>query len=34
MISAIAREFEASSRDTAKREMLGVQKVVLSGLMA
>jgi hypothetical protein len=34
MVSAIVREFEQASRDTAKREMLGVQKVVLGGLMA
>jgi hypothetical protein len=34
MVSAIVREFEQASRDTAKREMLGVQKVVLGGLVA
>ncbi|KIX04988.1 uncharacterized protein Z518_05860 [Rhinocladiella mackenziei CBS 650.93] len=34
MISAIVREFENASRETVKREMLGVQKAVLGGLMA
>lgn len=34
MISAIVREFENASRDNAKKEMMGVQKVVLGGLMA
>lgn len=33
MVSAIIREFETSSRDMVKREMMGVQKVVLGGLM-
>ncbi|KIV88930.1 hypothetical protein PV10_08557 [Exophiala mesophila] len=33
MISATIREFETSSRDMVKREMMGVQKVVLGGLM-
>lgn len=34
MVSAIVREFEHASRETAKREMMGVQKVVLGGLLA
>jgi hypothetical protein len=34
MVSAIVREFESASRESAKREMMGVQKVVLGGLMA
>lgn len=34
MVSSIIREFEQASRETVKREMLGVQKVVLSGLLA
>lgn len=34
MVSAIVREFENASREAAKREMMGVQKVVLGGLMA
>ncbi|KAJ9606561.1 hypothetical protein H2200_008569 [Cladophialophora chaetospira] len=33
MVSAIIREFEQASRETAKKEMLGVQKVVLGGLL-
>lgn len=34
VVSAIVREFESASRDNAKKEMIGVQKVVLGGLMA
>ncbi|KAI1616810.1 hypothetical protein EDD36DRAFT_146843 [Exophiala viscosa] len=34
MISVIVREFETASRESAKRELMGVQKVVLGGLMA
>ncbi|ETI22208.1 hypothetical protein G647_06281 [Cladophialophora carrionii CBS 160.54] len=34
MVSAVIREFEQTSRETAKREMMGVQKVVLGGLIA
>jgi hypothetical protein len=34
MISAVVREFESASRENAKRELMGVQKVVLVGLMA
>ncbi|KAK5035226.1 hypothetical protein LTS07_002662 [Exophiala sideris] len=34
MISVIVREFETASRENAKKELLGVQKVVLGGLMA
>ncbi|OAL37026.1 hypothetical protein AYO20_03795 [Fonsecaea nubica] len=34
IVSAIVREFEQASRESAKREMIGVQKVVLGGLMA
>ncbi|KAL2398007.1 hypothetical protein ABEF95_001145 [Exophiala dermatitidis] len=34
VVSAIVREFETASRDNAKKEILGVQKVVLGGLMA
>lgn len=34
IVSAIVREFENASRESAKREMMGVQKVVLGGLMA
>jgi hypothetical protein len=34
MVSAIIREFEQASREAAKREMMGVQKVVLGGLLA
>jgi hypothetical protein len=33
VISAIVREFETASRDSAKKEMIGLQKVVLGGLM-
>ncbi|KIW67398.1 hypothetical protein PV04_06657 [Phialophora macrospora] len=34
MVSAVIREFEQASRETAKREMMGLQKVVLGGLIA
>jgi hypothetical protein len=34
MVSSIVREFENASRENAKREMMGLQKVVLGGLMA
>ncbi|EXJ86226.1 hypothetical protein A1O1_06596 [Capronia coronata CBS 617.96] len=34
VVSAIIREFETASRDSAKKEMMGIQKVVLGGLMA
>ncbi|KIX93056.1 uncharacterized protein Z520_11329 [Fonsecaea multimorphosa CBS 102226] len=34
IVSAIVREFEQASRESAKREMIGVQRVVLGGLMA
>lgn len=34
MISAVVREFESASRENVKRELMGVQKVVLVGLMA
>ena len=34
MVSVVVREFEQASRETAKREMMGVQKVVLGGLLA
>lgn len=33
MLGGIIREFETSCRDSAKRELMGVQKVVLGGLM-
>lgn len=33
MVGGIIREFENSCRDNAKRELMGVQKVVLGGLM-
>ncbi|KIW95228.1 uncharacterized protein Z519_03812 [Cladophialophora bantiana CBS 173.52] len=34
IVASIIREFEQASREAAKREMIGVQKVVLGGLMA
>lgn len=33
MVGGILREFEGASRDNAKRELMGVQKVVLGGLV-
>jgi hypothetical protein len=33
MVGGILREFESSCRDNAKKELMGVQKVVLGGLM-
>ena len=33
MVGGIIREFENASREAAKKEMMGVQRVVLGGLM-
>ena len=33
MVGGIVREFESASREAARREMMGVQRVVLGGLM-
>lgn len=33
MVGGIIRDFETASRDIVKRELNGVQKVVLGGLM-
>lgn len=33
MVGGIVRDFEGAARESAKRELLGVQKVVLGGLM-
>lgn len=33
MVSGVIRDFETSARDSAKKELMGVQKVVLGGLM-
>ncbi|KAJ9636561.1 uncharacterized protein PV06_10067 [Exophiala oligosperma] len=34
VVSSIVREFENTTRESAKKEMMGLQKVVLGGLMA
>ena len=33
MVGGIVRDFENAARDNAKKELVGVQKVVLGGLM-
>lgn len=33
MVGGIVKEFENASREAAKKELMGVQKVVLGGLM-
>ena len=33
MVGGIVREFESASREAVRKEMMGVQRVVLGGLM-